>query len=110
MKNLMDLLGGHPLAMRALLPRLREVGASVLAKQLQGRIRVEPGSDPLQARLFAALEFVEEALPAELQPLLLPLGLHERFVDADYLEMMAQQADKPVSAGRTSNACWRCWR
>ncbi len=97
LKTLMDLLDGHPLAMRALLPRLREVGAGVLADQLKGRIRVEPGSDPLQARLFAALEFVEEALPAELQPLLLPLGLHERFVDADYLEAMAQRADKRFS-------------
>ena len=93
LKDLMDALVGHPLAMRALLPRLREVGASVLAEQLKGRIRVEPGSDPLQARLFAALEFVEGALPAELQPLLLPLSLHERFVGADYLEMMAQRAD-----------------
>jgi hypothetical protein len=93
LKNLMDLLDGHPLAMRALLPRLREVGASVLADQLKGRIRVESGSDPLQARLFAALEFVEEALPAELKPLLLPLGLHEQLVVADYLEAMAQRAD-----------------
>lgn len=93
LKTLMDLLDGHPLAMRALLPRLREVGAGVLADQLQGRIRVEPGSDPLQARLFAALEFVEEALPVELQPLLLPLGLHERFVDTNHLRRMAQQAD-----------------
>lgn len=97
LKTLMDLLDGHPLAMRALLPRLREVGAGVLAGQLQGRIRLESQSDPLQARLFAALEFVEEALPAELQPLLLPLGLHERFVDTDYLEMMVQRADSRFS-------------
>lgn len=97
LKTLMDLLDGHPLAMRALLPRVPEVGASVLAEQLKGRIRVEPGGDPLQARLFAALEFVEDALPVELKPLLLPLGLHERFVDADYLEMMAQRADSRFS-------------
>ena len=55
LKKLMDVLDGHPLAMRALLPRLREVSASKLADQLKGRIRVEPGGDPLQARLFAAL-------------------------------------------------------
>ncbi|HRD68440.1 MAG TPA: AAA family ATPase, partial [Candidatus Competibacter sp.] len=97
LKNLMDVLDGHPLAMRALLPRLRDVGAGVLAEQLKGRIRVESHSDPLQARLFAALEFVEDALPVELKPLLLPLGLHERFVDADYLEMMAQRADSRFS-------------
>ena len=33
----------------------------------------------------------------ELQPLLLPLGLHERFVGADFLEAMAQRVD-PVSS------------
>ena len=93
LKNLMDLLDGHPLAMRALLPHLRDVGAQTLAEQLKGRIPTEPGNDPLQTRLFAALEFVEDALPNQLKPLLFPLGLHERFVDADYLERMAQQAD-----------------
>ncbi len=92
----MDLLDGHPLAMRALLPRLREVSAKALAEQLRGRIPLESGDDS-QTRLFAALEFVEEALPVELQPLLLPLGLHERFVDADYLEAMAQRADPRFS-------------
>ncbi|MGB5064724.1 MAG: CHAT domain-containing protein, partial [Candidatus Competibacter sp.] len=96
LKNLMDVLGGHPLAMRALLPRLREVSAKALAEQLRGRIPLESGDDS-QTRLFAALEFVEEALPTELRPLLLPLGLHERFVDADYLEMMAQGADSRFS-------------
>ncbi|WP_169249057.1 tetratricopeptide repeat protein [Candidatus Competibacter phosphatis] len=96
LKNLMDVLGGHPLAMRALLPRLREVSAKALAERFRGRIPLESGDDS-QTRLFAALEFVEEALPVELQPLLLPLGLHERFVDADYLEAMAQQADPRFS-------------
>ena len=92
LNNLMDVLGGHPLAMRALLPRLREVSAKALAEQLKGRIPLESGDDS-QTRLFAALEFVEDAVPSELKPLLFPLSLHERFVDADYLEMMSQQAD-----------------
>ncbi|MEH6876359.1 MAG: tetratricopeptide repeat protein, partial [Candidatus Competibacter sp.] len=96
LKNLMDLLDGHPLAMRALLPRLREVSAKALAERLRGRIPLESGDDS-QTRLFAALEFVEEALPVELQPLLLPLGLHERFVGADFLEAMAQRVDPRFS-------------
>ncbi|MEI2741524.1 MAG: tetratricopeptide repeat protein [Candidatus Competibacter sp.] len=96
LKKLMDELGGHPLAMRALLPRLRDVEAKVLAEQLKGRIPLDSGDDS-QARLFAALEFVEDALPKELKPLLFPLGLHERFVDADDLERMTQQAESPFS-------------
>ena len=97
LKTLMELLDGHPLMMRVMLSRLGEVSAGVLAKQLQGRIRVQPGDDPLQARLFATLGFVEDALPVELKPLLLPLGLHERFVGAALLEAMAQRADKRFS-------------
>ena len=96
LNNLMDVLGGHPLAMRALLPRLREVSAKALAERLRGRIPLESGDDS-QTRLFAALEFVEEALPVALQPLLLPLGLHERFVDAALLEGMTLQADSRFS-------------
>ena len=92
LKTLMDELRGHPLAMRALLPRLQEVSAKVLAEQLRGRIPLESGDDS-QARLFAALGFVEDALPDELRPLLFPLGLHERFVSASLLEIMAQQAE-----------------
>jgi hypothetical protein len=69
----MDLLNGHPLAMRVVLTRLRECGAAVLVQRLHGRLdELKASDDPEQARLFAALEFVEEA---------------------DYLEFMAQQAD-----------------
>jgi len=92
--ELMNLLDGHPLAMRVILPRLGELSATALVEQLRGRLHeLEDHDDPLQARLFAALGFATEALPADLQPLLVPLALHERFVDADYLELMAQQAD-----------------
>jgi hypothetical protein len=36
-------------------------------------------TDEAQAKLFATLSFVEEALPEALKPLLVPLALHERF-------------------------------
>jgi hypothetical protein len=42
---------------------------------------------------LATLGFAEEALPEALKSLLVPLALHERFVDADYLEAMARIAD-----------------
>jgi tetratricopeptide (TPR) repeat protein len=50
-------------------------------------------SDEALARVYATLGFVQQSLPADLQELLIPLGLHENYVDADYLERMAKQAD-----------------
>ena len=94
LKTLMELLDGHPLMMRVMLSRLGEVSAGVLAERLQRRFDELVSDDsPEQARLFATLEFVEDALPVELKLLLLPLALHERFVDAALLEGMALQAD-----------------
>jgi len=47
----------------------------------------------LQDKLFATLRFVEDNVPDDLRPLLTPLALHERFLQTDMLEAMAQQVD-----------------
>ena len=98
--ELMNLLDGHPLAMRVMLPRLGELSATALVEKLRGRLHeLEGHDDPLQARLFAALGFATEALPAELQPLLVPLALHERFVDADLPGVHGATGRQPVRPG-----------
>ena len=92
--TLMDLLGGHPLAMRVILPRLAKQKAAALIQALQSNLTaLGPSGDPAQDKLFATLRFAEQSLPDDLRPLLVPLALHERFVDADYLEIMAKQVD-----------------
>jgi tetratricopeptide (TPR) repeat protein len=92
--TLMELLGGHPLAMRVMLPRLEKLKASDLIQTLQSNVTaLGPSGDPAQDKLFATLRFAEQSLPDELRPLLTPLALHERFVDADYLEQMANEVD-----------------
>ena len=92
--TLMDLLGGHPLAMRVILPRLAKLKAAALIQALQSNLTaLGPSGDPAQDKLFATLRFAEQSLPDDLRPLLVPLALHERFVDADYLEIMAKQVD-----------------
>jgi len=92
--TLMDLLGGHPLAMRVILPRLAKLKAAALIQALQSNLTaLGPSGDPAQDKLFATLRFAEQSLPDDLRPLLVPLALHERFVDADYLENMAKQVD-----------------
>ncbi|HEX8199909.1 MAG TPA: tetratricopeptide repeat protein, partial [Isosphaeraceae bacterium] len=92
--KLMDLLAGHPLAMRVMLPRLAERPAAWLVEVLRSRLSdLDPDDDEAQARLYATLRFAQESLPADVQPLLIPLALHEGFMVAEYLEVMAQQVD-----------------
>jgi tetratricopeptide (TPR) repeat protein len=90
--KLMDLLGGHPLSMRAILPELEKRGAAELAAALRTNLAELGGHNDAQAKLLATLRYVEQSLPTSLRPLLIPLGLHERYVDADYLEILAKQA------------------
>ena len=92
--TLMDLLGGHPLAMRVILPRLAKLKAAALIQALQSNLTaLGPSGDPAQDKLFATLHFAEQSLPDDLRPLLVPLALHERFVVAEFLEFMAKQVD-----------------
>jgi tetratricopeptide (TPR) repeat protein len=56
--------------------------------------------DEEQAHLFAILRFVEQSLPKDLQPLLLPLALHEGFVDANMVEAMSKQVDAQWTRAR----------
>ena len=83
----MNLLGGHPLAMRAVLPRLEKMSAGQVLAALRSNLAgLKLGADNDEARLYATLSFVEQSLPQELRPLLTLLGMHEGFVDAEYLE------------------------
>src|SRR5262249_36840900 len=77
--KLMDLLGGHPLSMRVILPRLTDRSAAELIGALQSNLdALGPGGDPAQDKLFATLRLAERSLPEELQALLVPLAFHER--------------------------------
>jgi tetratricopeptide (TPR) repeat protein len=92
--GLMDTLDGHPLLMRAVLPRL-EGGRSAqsILQELQGNLAADgTGADPTQKKVYSTLRFVEDGLPKDLRPALVPLGLHDRFVDARLLELMAKGA------------------
>ena len=93
--DLIDSLEGHPLMMRAILPRLGEASAASLKQAIE---RYEPqaeSTDPLERKLHATLRYVEEGLPRELAPLLYPIGLHEGHVHAGFLAAMADVAQQP---------------
>lgn len=93
--DLIDSLQGHPLMMRAILPRLKHTSARNLQQDIRQYVPQADSTDEVERRLYATLRYVEEGLPAELKPLLYPIGLHAGYVDADDLAAMAQAAGQP---------------
>src|SRR5271157_1817136 len=92
--SLMDQLAGHPLAMRVVLPRLEKMTAGKVAEALRTNLaELGLSEQEEQGRLFATLRFVEQGLEQDLRPLLKLVGLHEGYVDADYLQAMAKEVD-----------------
>jgi tetratricopeptide (TPR) repeat protein len=92
--ELMNLLGGHPLAMRSVLPQLEKLSASQVLAALRsnlGSLKLE--GDEGQRKLYATLAFVERSLPDELRPLMTLVGMHEGFLSVDLLERMAKEVD-----------------
>jgi tetratricopeptide (TPR) repeat protein len=95
--ELLESLGGHPLAMQAILPQIATDNISEVGRSLeQNFANLYDIADPVERRLFATLKFIQQSLPEELTRLLIPLALHERFVDTVYLGTMAASADKSV--------------
>lgn len=90
--ELMDLLGGHPLAMRAILPSLEKMSPGQVLSELRSDLAsLKNHGNIEQEKLHATLAFVEQALPEQQRPLLTLLALHARFVDADDLNEMAKK-------------------
>ncbi|HEY6250897.1 MAG TPA: tetratricopeptide repeat protein [Candidatus Angelobacter sp.] len=92
--ELMDQLSGHPLAMRVVLPRLEIMSAGQVLTALRSNLAaLNPIGDGEQAKLYATLAFVEKSLPEDLRRLLVVIGMHEGFVDANMLVAIAREAD-----------------
>jgi tetratricopeptide (TPR) repeat protein len=89
-QELIDMLDGHPLMMRVVLSQLQHSSPAQLLAGLKENLGQFVGLDAESAKLFATLRFVSEGLPEDLRRWLIPVSLHERFVDADYLKEMAK--------------------
>ena len=100
---LMEALDGHPLAMQALLLRLQEHSAQALLAELKTQFTGAQGDESTH-KIFAALSLLDQGLPAEYAPLLQLIGLHQRYVASDDLEIMCKSAE--IKLERTTvNAC-----
>ncbi|MBC8752453.1 CHAT domain-containing protein [Paraburkholderia sp. WC7.3b] len=107
MADLLNALEGHPLMMRALLPKLGAQTAASVLKALEQYVPDAHNTDPVEQRLYATLRFVEEGLPDALKPLLYPLGLHESCVDVVLLAMMAERIGQSFDSTATGECLQR---
>lgn len=97
--KLMKSLAGHPLAMRVILPQLERFSASQVAEALRSNLaslKVK-SDDPAQEQLFSALQFVEQALPDGLRPLLVPFSLYENYLDLGLVDQMTKEMPGDIS-------------
>jgi tetratricopeptide (TPR) repeat protein len=98
LKDLMDTLRGHPLAMRLVLPRLANRTPDDLEETVRHNLDALAGTgNEARDRLYATLGLVEDVLGGEVRELLPPLRLHERFVDANMIKGMAEEAEGSIS-------------
>jgi len=100
--ELMNLLEGHPLAMRVILPKMEKMPPGQIITALKSNIKAL-GIE--HEKLYATLRFTEDQLTDDLKPLLVPLALHEQFLDADYLEGMSKQVDEKWTREKIDRFC-----
>ena len=101
-------LDGHPLAIRAILLRLADTSASVLLAELQQQF-VGATGDASTRRIFAALSLLDQGLPERFGAVLQLIGLHQRFVDIDYLEVMLKEAEAEAATDTERETVTDCF-
>ncbi len=90
--RLTELLAGHPLSMRVILPMLEKRSAADLIRAVSSDMEMfAREGDEVNARFYATLRVARTALPEDLQPLLILLGMHEKFVHLGLFQDMAGQ-------------------
>ena len=97
-KKLVDLIDGHPLAMRVILQQLQSGKTPIqLIKAINENVGQFESESEDSAKLFATMEFVNQGLPPNLQELLIPLSLHEEFILRQLLLAIAANVDSKWS-------------
>ena len=94
--KLIEMLGGHPLAMRAVLLRLPERDAHRLKKDLESEF-AGAEADESTRRIDAVLNLLADNFPAEFTVPLQYVGLHQQYVDIDWLGEMIRISGEKIT-------------
>ncbi len=97
------MLHGHPLAMRVVLSKLETTAPALLTATLKSNSAQLDGDEQWD-QVQATIRLVVDAMRPELQPLLDLVGMHEAYVDGDYLEAMAGQLGPENTRERVDEA------
>jgi len=89
---LLDKLEGNPLAVRAILLRLKDRSAAELLSELEENFKGQEGDESTK-RILSALAVFEWGLDKAFAPVLRLLGLHEHYADAGFIGYMLKQTD-----------------
>ncbi|MCE9667857.1 tetratricopeptide repeat protein [Myxococcus stipitatus] len=89
---LMERLEGHPLLMRMVISRVKDVGTATVLAQLD---KLLPSPAPgLDAKLTAALRLIDKAVPDDMRDIRVRIGQHERFIGlTDVVQHVAYEYD-----------------
>ncbi|MBF0195480.1 MAG: CHAT domain-containing protein, partial [Magnetococcales bacterium] len=100
--EILAILGGHPLAMRAILLRLEQVkNPALLLKDLRDKLQGQEGDESTK-RILAALSLFDKGLESNFGPILQLIGLHRQYVKIDFLEDMIKSAKIAVDTNKIS--------
>ena len=108
-KELIDYLGGHPLSLKLILPRLSEMSPSALLAGLKGQGALPPGFGAAEGRasasLGASLYYSFRHLPEEDRQRLVILSLFEKVASANHSRRHERRpfplpGPRPASLGR----------
>ncbi len=102
LEKLLEFLGGNPLLIKALLSRLPEFSPVALVKEIQEEFK-GPEGDESGRRVQAVMAVFSRGFPAEFGPILQLTGLHELFVDSDYVEIMLKSSGRAEALGHVKN-------
>ncbi|MBF0382523.1 MAG: tetratricopeptide repeat protein [Magnetococcales bacterium] len=91
--EIIAILGGHPLAMRAVLLRLQQTkNPSALLKELKNKMDGQEGDESTK-KILSALSLFDKGLKSSFGPVLQLVSLHRQYVDKGFIENMVKSAN-----------------
>src|SRR5262249_32313547 len=92
LRDLLNELDGDPVLIQAVLAQLSGQSVARLRKQWREKLPafLAQQKNPAQARLLASLELAFASFTKAEKDYLIPLALHERYLDLNYLHLMGK--------------------
>jgi tetratricopeptide (TPR) repeat protein len=98
--ELMDMLGGHPLAMRIVLPRIEKLGVAGAKHALEENIKY---LGPSAEALYSTIKLIMDQIDNKYTSLLILCGFHDKYFFSNMLALMVERFDKKLTESQVMN-------